>query len=179
MNKLFGLVLLMVGMFLVVGVGVNFRYYFVDRIVSFDVVFDDNEFIDLIVFQFYVIYDVGKFYVDISEYNLNYFDWGGMGMSLNIIYVFEEMFEVSNDFWENNQINYLICVIIKSNYDNVLFFVGDYDSLIVGLLNNFEFMVNYGDFVLVGMIFDNINVSFGMDQFQFSFEVVVGECGSL
>lgn len=168
----------MVGMLLAVGAGANFRYYSADRTASFDVVSDDNELIDLTALQPYVTYDAGKLYVDISEYNPNHPDWGGTGMSPNTTYVFEEMFEVSNDLWENNQTNYPICVTIKSNHDNVLLFAGDYDSPIAGPSNNLEFTVNYGDPVPVGMIFDNTNASLGMDQFQLSFEAVAGECGS-
>ncbi len=170
----------MVGMLLAVGAGANFRYYSADRTASFDVVSDDNELIDLTALQPYVTYDAGKLYVDISEYNPNHPpDWGGTGMSPNTTYVFEEMFEVSNDLWENNQTNYPICVTIKSNHDNVLLFAGDYDSPIAGPSNNLEFTVNYGDPpVPVGMIFDNTNASLGMDQFQLSFEAAAGECGS-
>jgi len=167
----------MVGMLLAVGAGANFRYYSADRSASFNVVADDNELIDLTALQPYVTYDAGKLYVDISEYNPNHPDWGGNGMSPNTTYVFEEMFQVSNELWENNGTDYPICVDIKSNQDNVLLFAGNYTNPIAGPSHNLEFTVYHGDPVKIGMIFDNTNATLGMDQFQLSFEAVAGECG--
>ncbi|WP_209475785.1 DUF1102 domain-containing protein [Thermococcus stetteri] len=176
MNKLFGLALLMVGMLLAVGAGANFRYYSADRTASFDVVSDDNELIDLTALQPYVTYDAGKLYVDISEYNPNHPDWGGNGMSPNTTYVFEEMFHVSNELWENNQTDYPICVTIKSNHDNVLLFAGNYTNPIAGPSQNLEFTVYHNNPIPIGMIFDNTNATLGMDQFQLSFEAHAGAC---
>ncbi|WP_297068656.1 DUF1102 domain-containing protein [Thermococcus sp.] len=177
MNKLFGLAILMVGMLLAVGAGANFRYYSADRSASFQVVSDDNELIDLTAVQPYVTYDAGKLYVDISQYNLNYPEWGGTGMSPNTTYVFEEMFEVSNELWENNQTDYPICVKIKTEHENVLLFAGTYDNMTSGPASNLEFTVYHGTPVPVGMIFDNTNATLGSYQFQMSFEAHAGECG--
>ncbi len=167
----------MVGMLLAVGAGANFRYYSADRSASFNVVADDNELIDLTALQPYVTYDAGKLYVDISQYNPNHPNWGGNGMSPNTTYVFEEMFQVSNELWENNETEYPICVDIKSNHDNVLLFAGNYTNPIAGPASNLEFTVYHGDPVKIGMIFDNTNATLGMDQFQMSFEAHAGECG--
>ncbi len=167
----------MIGMLLAVGAGANFRYYSADRPASFQVVSDDNELIDLTALQPYVTYDAGKLYVDISQYNPNHPDWGGNGMSPNTTYVFEEMFEVSNELWENNQTDYPICVKIKSSHDNVLLFAGNYTNPIAGPSQNLEFTVYHGNPVPVGMIFDNTNATLGLDQFQMSFEAHAGECG--
>ncbi len=177
MNKLFGLAFLMVGMLLAVGAGANFRYYSADRSASFTVVSDDNELIDLTALQPYVTYNNGNIYVDISDNNPHHPDWGGDGMSPNTTYVFEELFQVSNELWENNQTNYPICVNIKSNQDNVLLFAGDYSSPVAGPAHNIEFTVEHGDPIPVGMIFDNTNSTLGLDQFQMSFEATAGACG--
>ncbi|WP_010480207.1 DUF1102 domain-containing protein [Thermococcus zilligii] len=174
MNKLFGLAFLMIGMLLAVSAGANFRYYAADRSASFQVVSDDNELIDLTALQPYVTYDAGKLYVDISQYNPNHN--GGNGMSPNTIYVFEEMFQVSNELWENNRDDYPICVDIKSNHNKVLLFAGDYNNPIAGPGNNIKFTVEHGNPVPVGMIFNNTNVAPGMYQFQMSFEAHAGEC---
>ncbi len=167
----------MIGMLLAVGAGANFRYYSADRSASFQVVSDDNELIDLTALQPYVTYDAGKLYVDISQYNPNHPEGGGNGMSPNTTYVFEEMFQVSNHLWENNQTNYPICVKIKSDHDNVLLFAGNYTSPIAGPGDNIEFTVEHGNPVPIGMIFDNTNATEGMDQFQMSFEAHAGACG--
>jgi len=174
MNKLFGLALLMIGMLLAVGAGANFRYYSADRQASFDVVSDDNELIDLTAFQPYVTYDAGKIYVDISQYNPNHN--GGDGMSPNTTYVFEEMFKVSNELWENNGTNYPICVTIKTQHDGVTIFAGTYDNPVAGPASNIQFTVEHGDPVPIGMIFNNYNVSMGSYQFQMSIEAVAGAC---
>ncbi|ASJ01218.1 DUF1102 domain-containing protein [Thermococcus gorgonarius] len=174
MNKLFGLAFLMIGMLLAVGAGANFRYYAADRSASFQVVSDDNELIDLTALQPYVTYDAGKLYVDISQWNPNHN--GGNGMSPNTTYVFEEMFQVSNELWENNQTDYPICVKIKTYHDNVLIFAGNYTNPIAGPADNIEFTVEHGNPIPVGMIFDNTDAALGMDQFQMSFEAHAGEC---
>ncbi|WP_456420708.1 DUF1102 domain-containing protein [Thermococcus sp.] len=176
MNKLFGLALLMVGMLLAVGAGANFRYYSADRQASFDVVSDDNELIDLTALQPYVTYDAGKLYVDISQYNPNHPTGGGNGMSPNTTYVFEEMFQVSNELWENNETSYPICVTIKTQHDGVLVFAGTYDSPIAGPAHNIQFTVEHGDPVPIGMIFDNTNSTLGQYQFQMSIEAIAGAC---
>ncbi|HDZ36435.1 MAG TPA: DUF1102 domain-containing protein [Thermococcus sp.] len=176
MNKLFGLALLMVGMLLAVGAGANFRYYSADRTASFDVVSDDNELIDLTALQPYVTYDAGELYVDISQYNPNHPTGGGTGMSPNTTYVFEEMFQVSNELWENNETTYPICVTIKTEHDDVMIFAGDYDNMIAGPGNNIQFTVEHGNPIPIGMIFDNTNSTIGQYQFQMSIEAVAGAC---
>ncbi|NJE49396.1 DUF1102 domain-containing protein [Thermococcus sp. 9N3] len=176
MNKLFGLALLMVGMLLAVGAGANFRYYSADRQASFDVVSDDNELIDLTALQPYVTYDTGKLYVQLNKYNTNRPEGGGEGMSPNTTYVFEEMFQVSNELWENDNGSYPICVTIKTAHADVLIFAGTYDSPIAGPAHNINFTVTHGNPIPVGMIFDNTNSTLGDYQFQMSIEAVAGEC---
>lgn len=166
----------MVGMLLAVGAGANFRYYSADRQTSFDVVTDDNELIDLTALQPYVTYDAGKLYVDISQYNPNHPTGGGTGMSPNTTYVFEEMFQVSNELWENNETTYPICVTIKTEHDDVMIFAGDYDNMIAGPASNIQFTVEHGNPIPIGMIFDNTNSTIGQYQFQMSIEAVAGAC---
>ena len=167
----------MVGMLLAVGAGANFRYYSADRQASFDVVSDDNELIDLTALQPYVTYDAGKLYVDISANNPNYPEGAGQGMSPNTTYVFEEMFEVSNELWENDNESYPICVTITTQHDNVLIFAGDYGNETAGPAHNIQFTVEHGNPVKVGMIFNNTNATLGLDQFQMSISAVAGACG--
>ncbi len=164
----------MIGMVLAVGAGANFRYYSADRQASFDVVSDDNELIDLTALQPYVTYDAGKLYIDISHYNPNHN--GGAGMSPNTTYVFEEMFKVSNELWENNNGSYPICVTIKTQHTGVTIFAGNYTRPIAGPASNIQFIVEHGDPVPIGMIFNNYNVSMGSYQFQMSFEAYPAPC---
>ena len=169
----------MIGMLLAVGAGANFRYYSADRTASFDVVSDDNELIDLTALQPYVTYNNGKLYVDISQDNPNYPEGAGIGLSPNTTYVFEEMFEVSNELWENDNGTYPICVTIKSDHDNVLLFAGDYDNMIAGPDHNIEFTVEHGDPVPIGMIFNNTGMELSDidgEQFQLSFEAYAEAC---
>jgi hypothetical protein len=166
----------MIGMLLAVGAGANFRYYSAERQASFDVVSDDNELIDLTALQPYVTYDAGKLYVDITQYNLNRPEGGGKGMSPNTTYVFEEMFEVSNELWENNQTDYPICVKIKTEHDGVTIFAGNYTNPIAGPASNIQFTVYHGNPVPIGMIFDNTNSTLGSYQFQMSIEAHSGAC---
>jgi len=167
----------MVGLLLTVGAGANFRYYSADRQASFDVVSDDNELIDLTALQPYVTYDAGKLYVDISQYNPNHPTDGGNGMSPNTTYVFEEMFHVSNELWENNETSYPICVTIKTQHEGVTIFAGTYEEPVAGPASNIQFTVEHGDPIPIGMIFNNYNVSMGSYQFQMSIEAVAGACG--
>ncbi|WP_297475346.1 DUF1102 domain-containing protein [Thermococcus sp.] len=176
MNKLLGLAAIMIAMLMAVGAGANFRYYSADRAASFDVVSDDNELIDLTALQPYVTYDAGKLYVDISQYNPNHPEGGGNGMSPNTTYVFEEMFQVSNELWENNKTSYPICVAITSQHSDVLLFAGDYDDPIAGPSNNLVFTVEHGNPVPIGMIFDNTNSTEGNYQLEIHIEAIAGAC---
>ncbi|NJE62014.1 DUF1102 domain-containing protein [Thermococcus sp. 21S7] len=176
MNKLFGLAILMIGMLLAVGAGANFRYYSADRSASFDIVSDDNELIDLTAMQPYVKYSDGKIYVDISSSNSNRPDYGGLGLSPNTTYVFEEMFEVSNELWENNQSDYPICVKINTNHEQLKVFAGDYDNMTAGPGSNIKFTVYHGHPIKVGMIFDTTNATLGSEQFTMTITADAGEC---
>lgn len=167
----------MIGMLLAVGAGANFRYYSADRSASFQVVSDDNELIDLTALQPYVRYDAGKLYVDISHNNPNHD--GGDGMSPNTTYVFEEMFNVSNELWENEQGDYPICVTLSGvpQNENVQLFAGTYDNPIAGPGTTITFTVTHDSPVSIGMIFNNTNVANGTShQFDLSITAVAGAC---
>jgi hypothetical protein len=177
MNKLIGLALLLIGMVLAVGAGANFRYYEAERDITVAIVADDNELIDLTPIQPYARLSGGKLYIDIGQYNPNRPAWGGTGLSPNTTYVFEEMFEVSNDLWENNKTAYPICVTISvaGAYD-VEIFAGDYDAPTAGPSDSITFTVNHGSPVKIGFIFDNTNMSLGSYQTQMNIEAVAGAC---
>jgi len=178
MNKLFGLALLIIGMVLAVGAGANFRYYSADRHASFDIVTDDNELIDLTPLQPYVKFNGnGNMYVDFSENNSNRPSGGGIGLSPNTTYVFEEMFEVSNELWENNETDFPICVKINTNHEQVKVFAGNYTSPIAGPASNIQFTVYHGNPVKVGMIFDTTNATLGSEQFNMLITADRGTCG--
>jgi len=176
MNKLIGLVLLLVGMMLAVGAGANFRYYEADRDIVVAIVADDNEFIGLTPGQPYARLDNGKLYIDIGEYNPNRPDWGGLGLSPNTTYVFEEMFYVSNDLWENNQTNFPICVTLSVAGSYIEIFAGDYTSPTAGPATSITFTVHHGSPVPVGFVFDNTNVAIGDYQTQLQIHAIEGAC---
>ncbi|NJE09195.1 DUF1102 domain-containing protein [Thermococcus sp. M39] len=177
MNKLIGLALLLVGMMLAVGAGANFRYYEADRDIIVAIVADDNELIDLTPVQPYARLSNGKLYIDISEYNPNKPEWGGLGLSPNTTYVFEEMFNVSNDLWENNQTDFPICVTlsVSGSYD-VKIFAGNYTSPTAGPAASITFTVYHGSPVPIGFVFNNTNMSPGSYQTQLQIHAIAGAC---
>ncbi|AEC52105.1 hypothetical protein PNA2_1190 [Pyrococcus sp. NA2] len=173
MNKLFGIALFLAGLMLAVGAGANFRYFEASRDVTVAIVSDDNELIDLTPTQPYAYLNNGKLTVEISPNNPNYPGYGD-GLSTDSIYVFEEMFEVSNELWENENGDYPICVTIKAEAP-VEVFAGDYDSPIAGPDTQISFTVYHGDPVPVGMIFNNTGLT-GEQQIQIEINAVAGAC---
>ena len=131
-----GLAILLIGMMLAVGAGATFRYYEADRSITVAIVADDNEFIDLTPTQPYAYLNNGKLTVEISKNNPNYNQTLGFGTGLspNTTYVFEHMFNVSNELWENNDTDrypngFPICVQISiSQNSGVEIFEGDWDG---------------------------------------------------
>lgn len=181
MNKIIGLALLLVGMMLAVGAGANFRYYEADRDITVAIVADDNEFIDLTPLQPYAYLDNGKLTIEISSNNPQYPSGRGLGLSPNTTYVFEEMFEVSNDLWENyvNETEtdaYPICVSISVPLNSdVTLFTGDYTGTSSTQL---QFTVYHGQPVKIGMVFDTTNAGLGSDSVQMSIDAEAGACGT-
>ena len=177
--KIAGLLLLLVGLTLVVGAGANFRYYEADRSITVEVVADDDEFIDLTPLQPYAYLNNGKLTVEISPNNPNYPGFGD-GMSHGTIYVFEEMFEVSNELWENEDGNFPICVTIKVGTDGYEVFAGEYNddgtATIADPGTTISFTVEHGSPVPVGFVFDNAGKTPGSYQAQMSIEAVAGAC---
>ncbi|AIY91218.1 DUF1102 domain-containing protein [Geoglobus acetivorans] len=177
MKKLFGIALLLAGLILAISAGANFKYYEADRSMSVAIVADDNEFIDLTPLQPYAYLNNGKLTVEISTNNQNYNEslGFGTGLSPNTTYVFEEVFEVSNELWENNETAYPICVKISSNDGNLMLFTGDYnESAAYG--TQLEFTVEHGSPVKIGMIFDNYGLGLGTHTAQMSLSADAGTC---
>jgi len=175
MKKLAGLLLLIVGLTLTIGAGANFRYYEADRSITVNVVSDDNEFIDLTPLQPYAYLNNGKLTVEISPNNPNYPGYGD-GMSVNTTYVFEEMFNVSNELWENAEEDFPICVQISvSQYSGIEIFAGSYDDPVSGPGTQIQFTVYHDEPVPVGFIFTN-GEDMGSHQVQMSVNAEAGAC---
>ncbi len=119
MDKLrFGLLGMIATLAIVLGVGANFSDYNADRSVHWTVVTDDTEIIDLTPIQPYAyIGDDGILVVDFSPNNPNYPGYGD-GISPASEYNFDEVFEVSNDLWEQ----FPIVVRVTSNNTHVEFY---------------------------------------------------------
>jgi len=177
MSKLFGVLLLVAGLVLAISAGANFRYYEADRTVTVAVVADDNEFIDLTPIQPYAYLNNGKLTIEISQNNANYNQslGYGTGLSPNTTYVFEEMFNVSNELWENNATAYPICVTVSSNSNHLLLFTGEYDENAT-YSTQVQFTVEHGSPVSVGMIFDSYGLGLGSQTAQMSISAVAGAC---
>ncbi len=155
----FGVFGLIVALGLVMGAGANFRDYSSQRSAHWDIVADDNELIDLTPVQPYAyINEDGLLVVDISPNNPNYPGYG-MGLSPKSEYNFDEVFNVSNDLWENMT----IVVEISSDNDAIQFYGADRNiySVDTGELADSSdtaksdvcFTVGPGEAVSVGMDF--------------------------
>ncbi|AFK22208.1 DUF1102 domain-containing protein [Pyrococcus sp. ST04] len=174
MNKLFGIALFLAGLMLAVGAGANFRYFEASRDVNVAIVADDNELIDLTPLQPYVYLNNGKMTVEISSNHPDYPGYGA-GLSPDTIYVFEEMFEVSNELWENEGGDYPICVTIKAD-EGVKLFTGSYDNPTAGPSDQIKFTVYHNDPVKVGMIFNTTGMDLGSEQIQIDINAEAGAC---
>lgn len=159
-NIALGIFGLIVAFGLVLGAGANFRDYNADRSVHWDIVSDDNELIDLTPIQPYAyINDGGVLVVDISPDNPHYPGYG-QGLSPNSEYNFDEVFEVSNDLWEDNM---TIVVRITNTNPEIQFYGADMDvhDASTGAVvyasnmakNDVCFVVGPGEAVKVGMDF--------------------------
>ncbi len=159
-NIALGIFGLIVAFGLVLGAGANFRDYNADRSVHWFIVADDNELIDLTPLQPYAYIDneTGVLVVDISPDNPNYPGYG-MGLSPNSEYNFDEVFEVSNDLWEN------MSIVVRITSDNMAIelYGADHDIYSVetgsvvyasdGATRDVCFVVENGGAVKVGMDF--------------------------
>lgn len=180
MNKLMGLALLLAGMMLAVGVGATFRYYEAERDITVAIVPDDDEFIDLTPVQQYARLIEGKLVIRVGQRGFGETPWAGM--SPNTTYVFEEMFNVSNEFWENEDGEFPICVTLSTAGGNappgaIQIYAGDYDSPIAGPASTITFTVYHGAPVSIGMIFNNTNLDpYTSYQTQLQVHAVAGAC---
>ncbi|NJE30407.1 DUF1102 domain-containing protein [Thermococcus sp. 18S1] len=178
MKKIIGLFVLIAGLLIAVTASsANFAYFEADRNVHIQIVPDDNELIDLRPIQPYAyITDNGMLVIDLSHNNGNWQEGYGEGVSPNSTYVFEEVFGVSNDLWEQTP----ICMeITYSGGDEVTFFEGDYvPGQTVGSDHLFVTIMP-GDVVRIGMIINTTGVSApdSLDG-QIQFYAVAGECES-
>ncbi|NJE62013.1 DUF1102 domain-containing protein [Thermococcus sp. 21S7] len=166
-----GMLGLLVALGLVIGAGANFRDYSASRSVHWDIVTDDNELIDLTPLQPYAYIDneTGVLVVDISPDNPNYPGYG-QGLSPNSEYNFDEVFEVSNDLWENMS----IVVMITSDNDEIQLYGadgnihdvrnGDIVQYSDTAVSRVCFVVDSGAAVKVGMDFDAGNHLPGTSQ---------------
>ncbi len=176
MKKLAGLLLLIVGLTLTIGAGANFRYYEAERSITVNITSDDNEFIDLTPLQPYAYLNNGKLTIEISPNNPNYPGYGD-GMSVNTIYVFEEMFNVSNELWENENGDFPVCVQISINQgDGIEVFAGNYSNPISGPDTQVQFTVYHDEPVPVGFVFNNTDKEMGTQSVQMSINAEAGAC---
>ncbi len=182
MKKLVGVLLLIVGLALAVGAGANFRYYKADRSMTVNITSDDNELIDLSPVQPYAHLSNGKLLIEISPNNPNYPGYGD-GMSHNTTYVFEEMFNVSNELWENSKEDFPICVQISVPQNSgVEVFAGNYSddgtATIADPGTQIQFTVYHGQPVPVGFIFNNTCETLGSHQVNMDIQAWKGAWGT-
>ena len=178
MNKLIGLAILLIGMMLAVGAGATFRYYEADRSITVAIVADDNEFIDLTPAQPYAYLNNGKLTIEISTKNQKYNETLGFGRGLspNTTYVFEHMFNVSNELWENNETDFPICVSISVPQNKgIEIFEGDWAGTSGTQL---QFTVYHDTPVSVGMVFNTHGMGLGDQQVNMDIQAEAGACGS-
>ena len=177
MKKIIGVFVLIAGLLIAVTASsANFAYFEADRNVHIQIVPDDNELIDLRPIQPYAyINDNGMLVVDMSHNNPNWMDGFGEGVSPNSTYVFEEVFGVSNDLWEQTP----ICMhITYSGAEGVTFFEGDYTNTTVGQ-SSLDVTVTPNNVVRIGMIINTYGTSVpdSLDG-QIQFYAEAGACSS-
>jgi len=104
-----GMLGLLMAFAMALGTSATFRDYNASRSVHWYIVPDDVEFIDLTPLQpyAYIDNDTGMLVIDFSANNPNYPGYGD-GISPASEYNFDEVFEVSNDLWENTPIVVLV-----------------------------------------------------------------------
>jgi hypothetical protein len=174
MNKVIAILMLVAGIIVVTASSADFAYFEADREVKIAIVPDDLELIDLVPMQPYAyINDNGMLVLDLSEYNGNWQEGYGMGVSPDSIYVFERVFGVSNHLWEN----VTICMQVSYDGDEELtFFMGDYTEG-VGT-DELDITIQPGEVVPVGIIIDSSGLVDGdaIDG-QLSFYAELGSCG--
>jgi len=139
----------------------TFRDYNASRSVHWSIVPDDDEFIDLNPLQpyAYINQTTGMLVIDFSANNPNYPGYG-MGISPASEYNFDEVFEVSNDLWENTPIVVLVSssdpkidlygespLVFKVPYNGDESLAEDSDSAVGEIC----FVVQPGDAVWVGI----------------------------
>ncbi|NJE09194.1 DUF1102 domain-containing protein [Thermococcus sp. M39] len=185
---------LLVAFGLVLGAGANFSDYNASRSVHWHIVPDDDELIDLTPLQPYAYIDnvTGVLVIDFSVNNPNYPGYGN-GISPASEYNFDEVFEVSNDLWEN----VTIVVRITSNSTNVEFYghEGDVYEVANGTIASSSdtadedvcFVVAPGDAVKIGLDLsadgdspgDIWNVAMSIKAYRLGTEptALVGKCG--
>ncbi|HIP89600.1 MAG TPA: DUF1102 domain-containing protein [Thermococcus paralvinellae] len=189
-----GIFSLLVAFGLVLGAGANFRDYNASRSVHWSIVPDDNELIDLTPLQPYAYIDneTGVLVIDFSDDNPNYPGYGS-GISPASEYNFDEVFEVSNDLWEN----LTIVVRITSNNSHVEFYghEGNVHKVANGAIASSSdtadkdvcFVVEPGDAVKIGLDLsangdlpgDEWNVAMSIKAYRLGTEpaALVGKCG--
>jgi hypothetical protein len=115
----FGILGAMVALCLIVGVSATFSDYNASRSVHWKIVADDDELIDLEPVQPYAYLDpvTGQLVIDFSPNNPNYPGYGD-GISPASEYNFDEVFNVSNDLWDDTA----IVVRITSDIDSAEFY---------------------------------------------------------
>ena len=117
-NLKFGIVGVLATLAIILGVGATFSDYDASRSVHWNITTDDAELIDLEPVQPYAyIASNGELVVDFSPNNPNYPGYGD-GISPASEYNFNEVFNVSNDLWEN----VTVVVRITSSENHVEFY---------------------------------------------------------
>jgi len=157
--KMLGAIMVALGILMVLGVGADFADYTASRSAHIAVVADDQELIDLTPMQPYAyIDDRGVLVIDFSANNPNYQNeslnpgWWGIGISPDSRYNFNDVFNVSNDLWDN----VTILVTISSSNPFVELYTHNEESLegawsSDSALQEISFYVYPGGEVSVGM----------------------------
>lgn len=182
MRKILGLLALMMGLLVAVAASsAHFAYFEAERNVHIEVVPDDNELIDLTPIQPYAyITKNGMLVIELSKNNAEWkrlvkegFD-PGEGVSPNSTYVFEEVFGVSNDLWEQTP----ICMhIVYSGNGGIKFFVDEYIPGVTEGVTDLYVTIMPGEVVKIGMIIDSTGLEAGDSiEGQLNFYAVAGEC---
>ncbi|AEA47429.1 DUF1102 domain-containing protein [Archaeoglobus veneficus] len=163
MNKIVVLGFIGSVLLLAVSVGADFKYYKAERNVTISIVNDEQELISLKPVQPYAyISDNGELIIDFSTENVNYKSGYGMGISPDSKYVFDCVFAVSNDLWENQTVVVDLDASMEGQSVILLYSPSSEDNQGPSMAGyNLTAIIESGEEACIGIILDTSEKSLG------------------
>ncbi|AIY90550.1 DUF1102 domain-containing protein [Geoglobus acetivorans] len=165
MNKIIYLVMFSIAIALVSGLSADFRMYHAERNFTIAIVTDDQELIDLTPNQPYAFIDSdnGELIVRFDAENENYPGYG-KGVSPDSRYVFDDVFCVSNDLWEENM-TIGMDIDLSSELQGIVKIYSDKsdegNTDPANATSNLHVVIENGDKACIGFVIDTTGIKTG------------------